>query len=126
MKYLGIDYGKKKVGLAVSEGLFASGLKTVLVSGLNDAVTKITHIIKQESITDVVIGLAESGESRKMTQSFIQVLQATVPVHVVDEHLSTYRAHEMMHLIGKNQKSRRVVDAHAAVEILQSYLDSLQ
>ncbi len=50
MRYLGVDYGLKKVGLALSEGQVASPFKILDVSGLNDAVSKISHVIKHEEI----------------------------------------------------------------------------
>lgn len=112
MKYLGIDYGKSKVGLAISEGLMASPLKVIQISSLKDALQKILHEIKVESVDRVIIGLAESGEARSITEKFVRELEKEISVTLADETLSTY-----------NSKGKNNEDAVAAALILQNYLD---
>ncbi len=124
MKYLGIDYGKRKVGLAISEGLSASPLKVVDSSGLDDALQKILHIIKGEQIDQVVIGKAESGESRSMTEKFVKQLEREIPVIVVEETLSSHFADQQMREMEVQKSKRGSNDAVAAAHILQEYLDS--
>lgn len=130
MRYLGIDYGLKKIGLALSEGQIASPLKVIEISGLADAVNKILSIIQKEEIGRVIIGVAESGESRSAVKKFIAKLKTDlgekqVSVIEVDETLSSSSAKDMMIDLGMSEKSRKKEDAYSAVIILQNFLDSV-
>lgn len=130
MRYLGVDYGLKKIGLALSEGQIASPLKVIEISGLADAVNKITSIIQKEEIGRVVIGVAESGESRSAVKKFIAKLKTDlgekqVSVIEVDETLSSNSAKNLMIDLGMSEKSRKKEDAYSAVIILQNFLDSV-
>lgn len=130
MRYLGVDYGLKKVGLALSEGQIASPLKVLGISGLNDAVSKILNIISKEEIDRVVIGVAESGESKNTAKKFIQKLKLDlgdkqVSVIEVDETLSSNLAKNLMVEMNTSAKRRQKEDAYSAVIILQNFLDSL-
>jgi len=124
MKYLGIDYGKSKMGLALSEGLTASPFQVLSVGGLQDALQKIRQVIEREGIEKVVVGLPDSGEARAVTEKFIQGLSPYIEVETADETLSSHNAREKMIQLGKNQKARSKEDAHSAVLILQDYLDN--
>lgn len=125
MRLLGIDYGQKKIGLAMSEGELATPYGVLKIAGLEDAINKISKIIDQEEIDQVVIGQPESGESLKMVEKFIKQLRERlkkgVEVVVVDETLSTQQAQHVMRQL--NLKKRAVEDAYAAAAILQDYLD---
>lgn len=131
MKYLGIDYGKRKVGLSLSEGLTASPLKTIETSSLKDSVQKILQIIKNEQIEKVIIGLPESGEAKKLVESFIKEMSEAllrikkegVAVVTTDETLSSQNALTDMINLGLSKKSRKSEDAYSAALILQEYLD---
>lgn len=125
MKYLGIDYGLKKVGISISEGVFASPYKTLQVSGLKDALQQILAIIKKEEIKSLVIGVAESGESRKIVKSFIAELKKNSGINIIeaDETLSTMQAKErLLEIKGPRNKKD---DSMSAAIILQNHLDSL-
>ncbi len=125
MKYLGIDYGKKKVGIALSEGLSASPYKVLEISGLVDALAQVKQIIRKEEIDTVVIGLAESGESKSMTEKFINELRAEeIDIIVVKETLSSHFADEQMRVNDVQKSKRAQNDALAAAFILEEYLDS--
>lgn len=124
MKYLGIDYGKKKIGLAVSEGVIADPFKVIECSGLKDALQKVMQVVKAENIEVVVIGLPESGEARSITQKFIKGLRDKgTKIIEVDETLSTQEAGRLMREMGAKQSARKMEDALAAAIILQDYLD---
>jgi putative Holliday junction resolvase len=130
MRYLGIDYGLKKIGLALSEGQIASPLKVIEISGLADAVNKILSVIQKEEIGRVIIGVAESGESRSAVKKFVAKLKTDlgekqVSVIEVDETLSSSSAKDMMIDLGMSEKSRKKEDAYSAVIILQNFLDSV-
>lgn len=129
MKYLGVDYGKKKIGLALSEGLFASPFKILSVSSLRDALEQIVHIIRSEQINVLVIGIPESGEARKIVESFLKELHKQrfdVQIIEVDETLSSQQARDEMIELNIKRQKRAEEDAYAASVILQNYLDSIQ
>ncbi len=124
MKYLGIDYGLKKIGLAISEGQIASVFKVIGISSLKDALTKIKKVIADEKIDRVVIGIA-GKESGKAAKNFSRQLSKNITVIETDETLSSQKAKEMMIELGVSQKKRKEEDAFAAAIILQNFLDSL-
>lgn len=129
MKYLGIDYGMKKVGLAVSEGQVASPLKVLAISGLKDGLEKVSHEIRREEIQRVVIGVPE-GSTGKMVKSFVAELKqkyAAEPVQIIEteETLSSQDAKNLMITLGTSQKERQNEDAYSAMLILQQFLDTL-
>lgn len=129
MRYLGIDYGLKKVGLAVSEGQVASPLKVVATSSLKDALEKIAHEIKKENISRVVIGVSD-GKMGKITKNFAGELRKRyqdqqVEIIEADETLSSKDAQSLMITLGVSQKERKEEDAYSAMLILQQFLDSL-
>ena len=131
MKYLGIDYGKSKIGLAISEGQIASPLEVVAINSLVDALAKVENVIVKEGINRVVVGVPESGEAEKIARKFIHKLDIfykneIIEVIAVDETLSSHDAKELMKDLNLNRKKRREEDAYAAVIILQNFLDSLQ
>lgn len=130
MRYLGVDYGLKKMGLAISEGQIASPLKVLAINSLNDAISKITNIIKQETIERVVIGVPESGEAKTAVRKFIAKLKEslknkTVAVIEAPETLSSNSAKNLMIDLGLGEKARQKEDAYAAAIILQDFLDSV-
>ena len=130
MRYLGIDYGLKKIGLAVSEGQVASPLKVVSTSSLADAVAKIKYEIRKEEIARVVIGVPESNTSRKIVKKFIAELKGEYkekPVEIIEteETLSSRDAQNLMITLGTNKKERKEEDAYSAMLILQQFLDTL-
>ena len=72
MRYLGVDYGLKKAGLAISEGQVASPLKVLDISSLKDAVSKITQVINKEEINRVVIGVPDSGRLKILLKNLFR------------------------------------------------------
>lgn len=118
MKYLGIDYGLKKVGLAISEGMLADPYQLFHISSLEDALMRVKRVIDQEKIDQVVIGVPESGEALKGCCKFINRLKSEIPnlvITQVDETLSTQTALELT--------SKKSEDDLAAAIILQNFLD---
>jgi putative Holliday junction resolvase len=123
MKYLGIDYGTKKTGLAISddEGSFAF---PHLIVPSKDAFETIAGIVKENNIETVVIGesVAENGVHNALfeeTERFAEKLKKTgVQVAFVKEDFSSVEAH-------RYQIARGNRDDSAAAIILQRYLDRL-
>lgn len=128
MRFLGIDYGKKKVGLALSDGQLASPFKIIAIDNLKHGLNKILQVIKSEQIEKIVIGIPESGEAHSITIKFIQELKKNlkdVEIVEVSETLSSFHARADMLTAGVSKSKRGQEDAVAAAGILQNYLDDL-
>ncbi len=129
MRYLGVDYGLKKMGLAISEGQIASPLRVIAISSQKDGLEKIAHEIKKEEIQRVVIGISD-GKMGKISRQFAHELKKryqSEPVEVIetDETLSSNDARELMIALGTSSKDRQEEDAYSAMLILQRFLDTL-
>lgn len=125
MKYLGIDYGLRKVGLAISEGRLAQPLKVVQVNSLNDAVSQVNQVINKEAVGLVVVGMPEGDKAARITKKFISELRKFVEVLEADETLSTQKAAMLMVEMGAGVRARKKEDAVSAALILQEFLDNL-
>lgn len=124
MKYLGIDFGLRRIGLAISEGDLAAPLKTIAVKGLIDASQKVAEFAQKEDFGRVVVGLPE-GQMGKNVLGFVNTLRKKgLNVETFDETLSSKRAKQMMIELGVSAKKRRLEDAYSAAQILQDFLDS--
>lgn len=133
MRILGIDYGEKRIGLAISDplGITAQGLPTIEYSNIQEVLQKIMTIISEKEIGEIVIGLPKHmnnslGESARAVLSFGERLKTHtgIPVKTLDERLTTARAHKAMleGNLSRKQRNGRV-DMIAAQLILQNYLD---
>lgn len=129
-KALGIDYGSKRIGLAIS---FASLAEPYgILEGnwhsneeFTSAAKQIKEICKKEGVEQLVLGMSESKTGEK-TKRFGDLLEeiTRLPLQYIDETLSSQQAKHKLQEAGKNNKIRRL-DQYAAVEILQEYLDML-
>lgn len=132
-RIIGIDYGKKRIGLAVTDPLqiFASPLQTVTVQEFD---TFINEYLKSEYIDEFVIGYPvqmnnKPSESVKYIDPFIRSMKKRFPgkpVHMVDERFTTKIALRTMIEGGVKKKERQeksAVDKVSAAIILQSFLD---
>ena len=114
MKYLGVDFGLRRVGLAISEGELASPWKTVEVDKLSG---------EAANFDKVVIGVPE-GKTGKVVLKVVKSLRRIgVDVIEADETLSSQKAITQMIELGIPKEKRKVNDAHSAAIILQNYLD---
>lgn len=123
MKYLCIDWGLKRVGLAISEVELASPLQTIEISGLENGVGKVLQIINKERAEVVLMGRPEGEMGKNVTRAAAEFKKKGIDVRLVDETLSTQKAKGFMLEIGVSQKARRDDNAAAAAIILQNYLD---
>jgi putative Holliday junction resolvase len=136
MRFLGIDYGTKRIGLAISDpsGSIASPLGTVAVKGslAEQARAVLQAAAKYDDIGTCVVGLplnadGTEGPQARLTRSFAAALQDVLakPTHLWDERLSSVAADELLRagdLTRKKRKARH--DRIAAQVILQSFLDA--
>ena len=131
MRYLAIDYGSARTGLAICDAdeTLASPL-TVLASGKN-LLARIGEIVAAEDVEGLVVGLplnmdGSEGPQAQKTKAFAGRLHAEtgVPVHFQDERLSSFGAAEKLGEMGLSRSKQRTrLDAVAAAEILQAFLD---
>lgn len=124
MRILGIDYGTKRVGVAIGdlETKVAVPFIVIEVLGVKDQVLGVVRIIKDEGIKLVVIGQGGKGLIEKKVQKFAAQLRKLVPVEIVDEHFTTAQVERAMKGYGKARKGVDK-DAAAAALILQGWLD---
>lgn len=128
MKLLGIDYGLKKIGLALgdTESKLAEPLAVIKVSGQTaDMAKKIAKITKGQIIEKIIIGLPESGLIDKIKEFGGELVKITgLPVIYQDEVLTTKEAIVKMIQAGKKKKKRqRQEDAVAAAILLENYFE---
>ena len=125
MKILGVDYGRKKIGLALAEGPLAEPLAVVRGENPKELGKKIGQIVEKEAIDKIVIGISE-GEMAKETRAFGEELRGklNIPLEFFDETLTSQEATRLSVEAGvKRQKRKSFEDAFAATLMLQSYLE---
>jgi len=135
VRALGIDFGLKRVGLAVCDptGTLVSPYRTIERTTRQALFDELTDIIHDEAIEAVVVGLplAMSGEetlTTRQARNFAESLERRIdaPVHLMDERLTSAQAEEELNAAGLRGKKRKaVLDSQAAVVILRSWLDSV-
>lgn len=124
MRYLGIDFGLRRIGFAVSDGELATPLRTVNVKGLHNAVEVVLDLSVKENIEKIIVGLPE-GKFGNTVLGFINNLRKKgLDVESSDETLSSRKAIERMIELNTPMKKRKVNDSTAAAIILQDYLDN--
>ena len=119
MKYLGVDYGSKRVGLAVSDfsESFAMPLKVISdFASLEDLLDEVERICKDEDIDEIVV-----GESKDFSQKDNKIMkEIKLFAKKLKEKLKILTSQEAKRLQGKNEMH----DASAAALILKSYLET--
>ena len=128
MRCLGIDYGRRRIGLALSDPtlLIATPLMIIENRGIKKTVLQIWDIIQKNDVTQVVVGLplhanGDESEMSREARQFGDVFKALgLSVEFVDERYTSYEAESM---IGKQRQSKNLIDKVAASIILQIYLD---
>ncbi|OGM11621.1 hypothetical protein A2Z22_02380 [Candidatus Woesebacteria bacterium RBG_16_34_12] len=126
MKILGIDYGRKKIGLAISDGLLAEPYKVISTRSTEEVLKKVEQVVEVEQVERVVLGISE-GKMAEEIKEFGKKLGEKLKISVIfqDETLSTQQAVELSIKAGiKRKKRKELEDAYSAALILQSYLDS--
>lgn len=127
MKILGIDYGERKVGIAMSEGILAEPLKVVRGENPKELLEKVAALVRSESPGKLVIGISE-GKSAIGARKFGDMLGKALNIEVVyeDETLSTLSAQELSISANIKRKKRKAMeDAYSAALILQKHIDKI-
>jgi putative holliday junction resolvase len=139
IRYLGLDVGSRRIGVAVSDelGLTAQPVLTLERRGSGPAnrredLRSLARLCRRFGVAGIVVGnpLHLSGEvspRAAKTQAFAAELGELtgLPIHLWDERLTTHAAHEILYQAGRErQEHGKIVDQVAAILILQSFIDA--
>ena len=132
--YLGVDWGRRRVGVAVSDelGRMAHPLMTLEPKSLAGLVNSLTGLVRERGAAAVVLGLPKhmngsEGESAHAVRQLAEQLEtAGVTVSLWDERLSSWEAEGRLREGGGFAREKGRVDRAAAVLLLQSFLDRLR
>ena len=131
-KILGIDYGTKRLGIAISDALGMCAHPRDFIVNNKQCIENILSLASNESVSSLLIGLPHrlNGDVSFMEediQKFITVLKTRtdLPIHTWDERLSTAQAEKLLISADVKRKKRKETrDSMAASILLQSYLES--
>ena len=137
MRIIGLDYGSKTVGVAISDelGITAQGIETITrkeENKLRKTLARIEALIEEYNVEEIVLGLPKNmnnteGERVEACREFASMLERRTGLQVImwDERLSTVSANKVLMESGVRRENRKaVIDKIAATFILQGYLDS--
>jgi putative Holliday junction resolvase len=134
MRILALDYGSKRVGVALSDptGTLARPLPFLPGKGDVKLAREVAALAKKEQAELILLGLPRHmngslGETAALVHAFASALaQATkIPLKLVDERLSTVQASRQLQEAGRDSRAQRDrIDSAAAAVLLQSYLDA--
>ena len=132
-KYLGVDYGDVRTGLAECDisGLLASGIGTISEGGMRKTAVRVAEEAKARSCKKIVVGLPRNmdgseGFRAETVRAFVAILSELVdiPIDFYDERMSTMAAYRYLDGAGTFGKKRKgVIDTLSAEVILQNYID---
>jgi putative Holliday junction resolvase len=131
MRYLAIDYGTKRTGLAICDPTETIVSPLAVIQTQKELLEKIKNIIETENVEAIVLGLPlnmddSQGPQAELVNKFAEQLKSSlnIPVHLQDERLSSFGAEEKLASaeFTRAQKKERL-DAVAAAEILQIFLE---
>ena len=132
-KYLGVDYGDKRTGLAECDpsGTLASGICTVSEGGMNKTAIRVAKEAETRLCKRIIIGLPKNmdgseGERTDVIRAFAQLLatHTDIPIDFYDERMTTMVAYRFLGESGTFGKKRKeAVDTLSAQIILQNYID---
>ena len=130
-KILGLDIGKKRIGIAMSDalGLIAHPVETILREPEKTAIEKIKKICNENNIKRIVAGLPKNmnntiGEQAQDCIKFAEKLKSDYEIIFEDERLTSRQAEYILAQTGrKYTKDKQLVDLKSACLILQQYLD---
>ena len=132
-KYLGVDYGDKRTGLAECDisGMLASGITTIKEGGMRNTAERVAREAASRSCKKIVIGLPRNmdgseGERAEVIRIFASILAELTDIEIdfFDERMSTMVAYRYLGETGTYGKKRKdTIDTLSAEIILQGYLD---
>ena len=132
MRYLAIDYGRKRIGLAICDASEMIASPLTVIDGGKEPIKRIVEIVTQENVGAIVVGMPlnmddSEGPQAKETMEFAERLKKHVEIDVFfqDERLSSFAAEEKMASAElSRKKKRKYLDAVAAAQILETFLEN--
>jgi putative Holliday junction resolvase len=134
-RILGIDYGARRIGVALSDPLriSAQSLPTIKIRALEQLFSELEKIVRDKNVTEIVVGMplnlkGERSKAALTVEKFIQQLKIrfNLPVHSWDERWTSIAAQRTILEFGKSpSRHKDKVDQISALLILQSFLDYL-
>jgi putative Holliday junction resolvase len=138
MRIMGLDYGSKTVGVAISDalGITAQGIETIErkeENKLRQTLARIEALVKEYEVEKIVLGFPKNmnntiGERAEKTLELKEKLERRIGIPVIlwDERLTTVEAERtLIESKVRRENRKKYIDKIAAVFILQGYLDSL-
>jgi len=140
MKKMGLDWGEKRIGIAISDELLLFAHPLEIIENSSKTKTILENIIQKENIDEVVVGLpitlrGEMGKQavkikEEVEETFKDMTNIKIKLKFWDERMSTRHANRLLKEVGLRIKDRRKIkkldDKIAASLILQSYLNYLK
>ena len=134
-RILGVDYGKSRIGLSLSDPMqiMASSLKTIVHAKSAAAVQELAELVKEKQIIAMVLGrpvhmTGETSDMATQVESFADLLSQhiDIPIFYWDERWTTVSAEKLMQEMGYSpSRQRHKIDQVAASFLLQNFLDRL-
>lgn len=132
-RVLGVDYGDRRTGLAISDAnrFLAGGIGTISEGGMRSTAKKVAAVAAERGAAVIVIGMPKNmdgseGGSADKIRAFAELLRPLTAAEIVffDERVTTMAAHQILNLTDtRGAKRKSVVDTLSAEIILQNYLD---
>ena len=132
-KYLGVDYGDKRTGLAECDisGQLASGITTIKEGGMRNTAERVAKEAKARNCKKIIIGLPKNmdgteGERAEVIRIFASLVReyCDIEIDFYDERMSTMAAYRFLDTTGTYGKARKAaIDTLSAEIILQGYID---
>ncbi|MCF7845948.1 MAG: Holliday junction resolvase RuvX [Candidatus Peribacteraceae bacterium] len=131
MKLLALDFGEKRIGIAVGDSKIGVAAARDFLVNDGDALTNLVELVEQENIEKILFGLPlgfrEETEQTHQARTFAESLDAkvAVPLEFIDERFTTKLAEKNLQNANLNSREQKnLVDSESARIILQEYLDS--
>lgn len=134
MRVMGLDYGDRRIGVAISDAMRWTAQGTEVIERRRDRseLGRIAQLVNEHEVSEIVVGLPKNmngtvGPRGEISMAFADELKEmlNIPVHLWDERLTTVAAEKTLLEADVSRKKRKlVIDKMAATLILQNYLDS--
>jgi putative Holliday junction resolvase len=133
MRVMALDYGTRRVGVAVSDelGMLARPLGFLPAQPADRFLQELQRLIQEHRVEQIVVGIPRNmdgsyGPAAEQVRAWMEQLRQVLSIPLIpwDERLTTVQARRLLHEAGRNtRKQRPRIDSSAAAVLLQSYLD---
>lgn len=133
-KYLAVDYGDVRTGLAVSDitGFLASGIGYIQCKGMRNTAERVAAVANEQNAVGIIVGLPKNmdgseGFRSDTVKAFVAILAeyTSLPIELYDERLTTVEAHGFLSATNvRGKKRKKTIDTLSAQILLQDWLDN--